>query len=323
MSYEIKIKPANIQYHASSSTTLLDGALSNKLFLQYSCKKGECGSCSASIIAGLVKNENGEIVRSGVILMCNSYAQSDVTLEANYYPELAGIECMTVPCKIAKLDRVTDDIISLTLRLPATIVFEYLSGQYIDLMLGGVRRSYSIANAQSTSGHLELHIRLIQNGEFSQLLKQSNINQLMRLEGPKGTFFVRDALNPLIFLAGGTGFAPVKAMVEQLLAQQSKRMIYIYWGMQNSASFYTDIANSWATSLDHVHYVPVLSSEEKDWRGRVGFVHQAVMEDFSNLSEYHVYACGSPLMIDAARKVLFTKELQETSFYSDAFVSSK
>lgn len=323
MPYEVEIKPANIQYQASADVTLLDAALTNKFSLQYSCKKGSCGTCSADVLKGLVKNEHGVMVNSGTVLTCSSYAHSDVTLKANYFAELADIECLTVPCKIASQNYVTDDIIVLTLRLPPTSKFRYLAGQYIDLIHGQVRRSYSIANAQSTSLNVELHIRLLPDGEFSHVLKQSALNQLMRIEGPMGTFFIREATNPVIFLAGGTGFAPVKAMVEELLARGTSREIYIYWGMPHSTSLYSDIAASWALDYDHVHYVPVISAEDSLWQGRVGFVHQAVIDDFTDLSEYHVYACGSPLMINAAKDAFVGIGLDETHFYSDAFVPSK
>ena len=322
MNYEIDIKPANIKYQASVDSTLLDAALANKLALQYSCKKGSCGVCAAEVLAGTVKNEHGEMVDSGAVLTCSSYAQSNVTLKANYFAELADIECLTVPCKISSLDFLTDDIIVLTLRLPPTTKFKYLPGQYIDLIAGDVRRSYSIANAQSTSLGIELHIRLLQDGELSTVLKHSSLNQLMRIEGPKGTFFTREAANPIIFLAGGTGFAPVKAMVEGLLADQSQREMYIYWGMPHSSSLYSTIATAWAGEFKHVHYVPVISAEDPSWHGRVGFVHQAVVADFADLSEYHVYACGSPLMIDAAKDAFMAKGLDGAHFYSDAFVPS-
>ncbi len=321
--YEVTIKPANIHYQASADISLLDAALANKFPLQYSCKKASCGICVADVVNGWIKNEHGEVVNSGAVLTCSSYAQSDVILKANYYPELATIECLTVPCKIATQHFVTDDIVVITLRLPPTTTFRYLPGQYIDLIHDDTRRSYSIANAQSTMAGIELHIRLLQDGEFSQILKQSALNQLMRIEGPKGTFFIRNADNPIIFLAGGTGFAPVKAMVESLLASQSRRDIYIYWGMPHSTSLYTGIAKSWEIEFNHLHYVPVISSEDTNWQGRIGFVHQAVLDDFSDLSEYHVYACGSPLMINAAKSAFIAKGLNEAHFYSDAFVPSK
>ena len=323
MTYNIHIYPASIQYQASSETTLLNAALANKCNLQHSCRKGSCGVCVAEILSGLVKNEHGAMVRSGLVLTCQSYAHSDTTLKANYFAELTDIACVTTPCKISKLSFMTEDIIALTLRLPPTTKFNYLPGQYIDLISAGKRRSYSIANALTDSKTIELHIRLLADGEFSQLLKNATLNQLMHIDGPKGTFFVREAPNPIIFLAGGTGFAPIKAMVESLLASKSSRDIYIYWGMSESKSFYSDIAKTWEMESHHIHYLPVLSSEDRTWTGRRGFVHQAVLHDFHDLSPFHVYACGQQLMIQAARDTFVANGLDKTHFYSDIFVASK
>ena len=320
--HNITIKPANIQYPASADITLLDAALTNNLSLQHSCKKGSCGSCVAKLVTGTVKNEHDEIVNTGSVLTCRSYALSDVTLTANYFAELATIHCLTLPCKIAAKQMMSDDIMILSLRIPPTTTFHYLPGQYLDLIHGNVRRSYSIANAPTTTSNIELHIRLLQNGEMSQALEHSTVNQLMRIEGPKGTFFIRDAEAPIIFLAGGTGFAPVKAMVEKLIATGSQRTIYIYWGMPHSTALYTDIAKSWENTFNHVHYVPVISSEDHTWNGRIGFVHEAVVNDFIDLNQYHVYACGSTAMIHAAKEAFIARGLKEEHFYSDAFVAS-
>ena len=167
-----------------------------------------------------------------------------------------------------------------------------------------------------------MHIRLLPDGQLSRLLTDLQLNQLMRIEGPKGTFFVRDAPNPLIFLAGGTGFAPVKAMLEDLLARQVQRDMYIYWGMPVSSSLYTDIANTWALAHKQVTYVPVISGTDPSWVGRRGLVHQVVLEDFLNLNKYHVYACGSALMCQAAKEAFVYQGLKAENFYQDAFVSS-
>ena len=322
LKHNITIKPANIQYSASTDITLLDAALASKYPLQYSCKKGSCGTCVAQVITGAVKNENSEVINTGSILTCCSYALTDVSLKANYYVELANIECVTVPCKIANKQLITADIMILSLRLPPTTTINYLPGQYIDLIHGNIRRSYSIANAPISNSNIELHIRLFQDGEMSQALQQSTLNQLMRIEGPKGTFFIRQSEAPIIFIASGTGFAPVKAMIENLLANKSKRTIYIYWGMSHSTSLYTNIAMSWEKEFNNVHYIPVVSSNDHTWNGRVGLVHKAVINDFVNLRLYHVYACGSNKMIYAAKEAFIAQGLQAENFYSDAFVTS-
>ena len=324
MTYRVDIQPAEINFQVSSDHTVLDAALASQFFLEHSCKKGECGSCSAELLSGIVKNKQGEIISTGRVLTCCSYAQSDLCLVTNYYPELSGIQCLSLPCKVADYIVVADNIVILTLRFPPKVTLNYLPGQYIDLTYQGVKRSFSIANAKTDPMSIELHIRLLPNGEFTQLLRSEHcLNQLMRIDGPKGTFFVRKNDAPIIFLAGGTGFAPIKAMVEALVADNSQREIYIYWGMSNSKDFYTKIAQFWESERSTIHFVPVVSEQDDNWHGRTGFVHKAVLDDFSSLKDYHVYACGSPLMIDAAKEAFFAEGLASEHFYADAFVVSK
>ncbi len=324
MKYDIEIRPAGVKYQAGSDDTVLNAAITSKLFLEHSCRKGACGLCYATLLSGFVKNEQGHLVTEGEILTCCSYPQSDLSIKVNFFPELATIDCVTLPCKVVSCKVVADDIVILTLRYPSTATFNYLPGQYIDLIYKGVRRSYSIANTQASLVGIELHIRLIPGGEFSQLLAIGcDVGQLMRIEGPRGVFFVRKADNPLIFLAGGTGFAPVKAMVDELLENNTERTIYIYWGMVNAAYFYTDVAQLWAEKYSRVHYVPIVSGKDETWIGRKGSAQQAIIEDFPDLSPYHVYACGSPLMISSAKAAFISHGLNTGHFYADIFVSSK
>lgn len=321
MNYKIEIQPAGV--HFQSENNLLDDALEQSIPLEHSCKTGECGACSAEVISGKIENEHGEIVNTGAILTCKSKALSDSILKANYYPELAHLKLQTLPCKVENIEFLTEDIVVIKLRFPPTAKFNFLPGQYVDLSFKGVKRSYSIANAKQLSSGLELHIRKVPNGKMSEAVFSGlKVNQLMRIEGPKGTFFVRENDKPLILLAGGTGIAPIKAMVDELLFNQDKRDVYIYWGMNSSNSFYLKELDALALSNANIHYVPVLSGDEK-WDGRMGFVHQAVCDDFDSLSEYQVYACGSPLMINAAKESFFEKQLPKEQFFSDAFTPAK
>lgn len=231
MQYNIEIQPAGVSF--KSDTNLLNDALSQSIPLEHSCKTGDCGVCSAEVLSGLIENESGEIVTSGQVLTCQSAALSDATLKAHYYPELAHIRQQTIPCKVVSFESVSDDIMVLKFRFPPTAQFDYLPGQYVDLSFKGVKRSYSIANAKNVGKELELHIRKVPNGKMSSLLfDEVKVNQLMRLEGPKGTFFIHDNDKPLLLLATGTGIAPIKAMVEHLVALNDKREIHIFWGMQ-------------------------------------------------------------------------------------------
>ncbi|MFC4701022.1 CDP-6-deoxy-delta-3,4-glucoseen reductase [Glaciecola siphonariae] len=319
--FSIEIRPAGVKY--KSGTNILSDALAESIHLEHSCKTGECGVCSAQVVSGSIENEHGEVVTDGRILTCQSKAVSDAIIEATYYPELANINEQTLPCKVSKVDYVTDDIVRLSFRFPPNATLDYLAGQYVDLCFKGVKRSYSIGNAPSSSSFVELHIRNVEGGKMSELIfNDLKENELMRIEGPKGTFFVRDSNLPLILIAGGTGIAPIKAIVEDLIAKQDKRKLYIYWGMPSIDGFYLDYFQSIEQVYSNVHYVPVLSGEET-WDGRKGFVHSAVCDDFETFEQYQVYACGSPLMIDAAKAAFIEKGLPSDAFFSDAFTPAK
>ncbi|MBS1205016.1 MAG: CDP-6-deoxy-delta-3,4-glucoseen reductase [Proteobacteria bacterium] len=324
MSHVIKIFPADIAFEGDSEKTLLDSALDSGIHLEHSCKNGSCGICEAGLIAGEVIDAAGQVITAGNnILTCSCRPQGDISLQATYYPELAGQVKKITPCKVVSAEKVSADVIKLQLRLPPTAQINYLPGQYINLQYQGVTRSYSIANANEKEG-IELHIRNVPDGQMSQLIFGSlAANTLMRIEGPCGTFFIRKNERPVIFIAGGTGFAPVKAMVESLIAENTQRKIYIYWGMQHSMHFYSSLPQQWADANPDIHFIPVVSGEESNWQGRKGFVHNAVVEDFENLADFDVYACGSPVMIEASRKDLMTLGLLAKHFYADAFTVSK
>lgn len=326
MSIKIELYPSGLAFTAEEELTILDSALNQNINIEYSCKDGTCGACKSRLINGTVDSLSSTALSSdeianGYILTCCSKPKSNLILEADYHPQLDGIVKKTFPCKVSSLEFPVDDVAVLKLRIPPTTKLNYLSGQYLDLTFNGIRRSYSIANM--CSDFIELHIRKVENGKFSQFLfNELKENSLLRAEGPMGTFFVRENHNPIIFLAGGTGFAPVKAMIEKLLDQNDSRDIYVYWGMAKEGHFYSDIALQWSQKYNHIHYVPVVSEPNGTWNGRSGLVHQAVMDDFKDLSKFNVYACGNPMMIESARKDFISIGLLEKQFFSDAFVPS-
>jgi CDP-4-dehydro-6-deoxyglucose reductase len=324
VSHIIKIFPSNVEFTGKEDETILDSALNAGIHLEHSCKNGDCGICESELLAGSAVDAEGRLYGEGErILTCNCKPKSNMQLQAHYFPELAGQIKRVVPCKVNSAEMVSHDVLKLILRMPPTSKTGYLAGQYINLQYKGVTRSYSIANANENEG-IELHIRNVPNGEMSGLLFDDlKENTLMRLEGPCGTFFIRDSDRPIIFLAGGTGFAPVKAMVEHLLKKESEREIYIYWGMSNAKDFYSNLPAEWSAKFDNVHFIPVVSNEDETWPGRKGFVHHAVMEDFSSLESFDIYACGSPLMIEASKRDFIVKHLSVDNFYSDAFTASK
>lgn len=326
MNHKVIILPSDSAFNTDAELTILQNALQSNIILEHSCGTGQCGACKAKLLTGniefydkyniLTESEKSE----GIFLTCTSKALSDVQMEAEYLPELAGIQKKTVPGKIDSVDFPVSDVAVLRLRLPPTANFSYLPGQYIDLMYNGITRSYSIASAPAENNMLELHIRKVENGKFSHFVfNEFKPNQLLRMQGPIGTFFVRTNEKPLIFLAGGTGFAPVKAMVESLIKQDDKRAIHIYWGARTRHDIYSNLPEQWALKYPHIKSHVVISDDDM-WEGRNGFVHQAVLNDFDKLDEFVVYACGAPAMINIARQTFIKKGLDEHSFIADAFL---
>lgn len=320
----IRIKPSDINFHAIENATILESAIRAGVILEHSCKNGSCGLCESKLIEGKVINEQGNVFSAGqsfLTCQCKS-ACAELIIEAEYYPELACLSRKTVPCKVT-LAEIDNEFLILKFRLPPAAGFDYLPGQYINLSYQGITRSYSIANANSKDG-IELHIRLVPDGAMSNLLCAGvKLDSLMRIDGPIGTFFIREDNRPIIFLAGGTGFAPVKSMVEALINSNSARKINIYWGMSKSQDFYSKLPSEWEGKHENITFIPVVSGRDSGWSGRAGFVHQAVLQDFGNLSDYCVYACGSPQMIAAAKEDFVKVGLSEKQFFSDAFTVSK
>jgi CDP-4-dehydro-6-deoxyglucose reductase len=235
-----------------------------------------------------------------------------------------------MPCKVAKIETPAEDVAVLYLKLPANERLQFLAGQYIDILLkDGARRAYSLANAPHDDSFLQLHIRRVPGGSFSDLVfTQMHEKALLRFEGPLGTFFLReDSDKPILLLASGTGFAPVKAMLEHAFHHGIKRPITLYWGAHNLTHLYMlDLPRKWEREHANFRFVPVLSepAPEDHWQGRTGFLHEAVMEDFADLEGHQVYACGSPIMVEAAHQALTSqRKLPDEEFYSDAFTFSK
>jgi CDP-4-dehydro-6-deoxyglucose reductase len=263
-------------------------------------------------------------LKDNQILTCMSFPRSDLVLEAKYFKELQHIKRKTIPAKVSDIEHISDDILYLTFRLPPTANFEYLSGQFIDLMWNGQKRSYSIASHKAINNALELHIKKVENGFFSDFLFNAlKENQLLRFFGPLGTFFVRDSEQPIIFICTGSGFAPVKAMVEQLIENNSAREVHIYWGGRYRADLYSELPRQWASQYDNINYTSVFSKETEltDCDAK-GYCQHEVLKQHQNLSEFEVYACGSDEMIHDAKRLFIEYGLQEERFHSDSFLPS-
>ncbi len=316
-------------FDCSQQQTILEAARAQGITLEHSCRTGRCGICKAQVLGGVTKplREEQSLTSAeraaGVILTCCRTAVTDVKLDVEDLGELGGIEARTLPCRIQALSMLSGDVIEVVLRTPPTSLLYYLPGQYIDVIgKNGVRRSYSIANAPRDDGKITLQVRKVPQGEMSRYwFEEAKVNDLLRLEGPLGTFCLRQTqASQLIFLATGTGIAPISAILEKLVANSamnSYHRIHLYWGGRTEKDLYQPIEYPGLT----VRYVPVLSRSPNS-AVRHGYVQDAVISDGVDLQNSVVYACGSELMIEAARRKLVAAGLDSKKFHSDAFVSS-
>lgn len=332
MSYRITVRPSQRQFEAGADETILEAALRQGLTLPYGCRDGACGSCKGRLIEGRIaygKTEPRALSVAeqvtGVALLCCARAETDLVIEARI-GSANDIPVKTLPARVERLEKLAPDVMEIGLRLPASERLQFLAGQYIDILLKeGRRRSFSIANAPHDDGWLQLHVRHTPGGVFTdQVFSTLKVRDILRFNGPHGSFYLReDSRKPMILLAGGTGFAPIKAIVEHALHENCRRPMYLYWGARAQVDLYlAELPRQWAATHRHLQYVPVLSEPRPEdvWGGRTGLVHQAVMADFPDLSGFQVYACGAPAMIDAARRD-FTGRcgLPDEEFFADAF----
>jgi CDP-4-dehydro-6-deoxyglucose reductase, E3 len=336
MSHQITVQPSGRSFSAEPDETLLDAALRQGLTLPYGCKDGACGACKGKVLSGQVDHGKSQPhaltdaeKAEGKTLYCCAKAESDLVIECKQMTLASDIPVKTLPSRIEKMERLAPDVIEMFLRLPANERLQFWAGQYIDILLkDGKKRSFSLANAPHDDEFLQLHIRHVPGGLFTeQVFTTMKARDILRFNGPHGSFYLREeSTKPVILLAGGTGFAPIKAIVEHAIAEKCTRPLHVYWGAKARIDLYQNaLAEQWASQYANIKYVPVLSepAASDNWDGRTGFVHQAVVADFPDLSGYQVYACGSPLMIDAARAD-FVKacRLPEEEFFADAFTFS-
>ncbi len=340
MSYQVTLKTSGKQFTVNPDENLLEAALRQGINLPYGCKNGACGSCKGKVLEGQVTHgQHSESAlgkteeTAGGILFCCSHPQSDLLIEAREVQGAGDIAIRKVPCRVNTISKPSSDVAILKLQLPAAERFQFLAGQYLEFLLkDGQRRAYSIANAPEQEGPLELHIRHLPGGLFTDFvfgsvtpaLKEKDI---LRFEGPLGSFFLReDSKKPIIFVAAGTGFAPIKSIIEQMQAKKIHRPIHLYWGGRRPSDLYLeDLCKSWETELTDFKYIPVISDAlpEDAWQGRTGFVHQAVMADQPDMKNFQVYACGAPVMVNAARNDFSAKcQLPEEEFFADSFTSA-
>jgi len=338
MSFQITVQPSGRSFTADSTETLLAAGIRQGIGLPYGCKDGACGSCKCKKIEGTVvhgvhqsKALSAEEEAQGLILTCCATAQSDVVLESRQVTEAGAFPIKKMPVRVASLVKKSDDVMVIQLQLPANDVMQFHAGQYIEFLLSdGSRRSYSMGNAPHTlepgAPKVELHIRHMPGGKFTDpVFTTMKEKDILRVEGPYGSFFLReDSDKPMVLLASGTGFAPIKALIEHMQHKGMSRPATLYWGGRRPSDLYmSDWVQAQLAQMPHLRYVPVVSNAtpQDAWTGRTGFVHQAVLQDHPDLSGFQVYACGAPIVVDSAQRDYGRAGLPAEEFFADSFTS--
>ena len=331
MTYQVTIQPSGHSYSCEDDESILNAALREGFNLPYGCRNGACGSCKGKLLSGDVEHHGSATALSdadrsaGKILFCVAHPLGDISIECREIGAARDIQIRTMPCRVQRLEKLASDVMLVQLRLPASERLQFLPGQYIDILLrDGQRRSFSIANPPHDDSLTQLHIRHVPGGLFTdQVFSSLKEKDILRIEGPHGNFFLReDSAKPVLFVAGGTGFAPVQSMLAHAIQHRHDRQFTLYWGARNRAGLYLDqTARRWADEQPNITYVPVLSDASPDdaWQGRTGLVTEALAADLADLSGYQVYACGAPAMVEATRTLCLSRGLPDDEFYSDAF----
>lgn len=332
MAHRVRIQPSDHQISVEPDESVLAAALRQGCMLPYGCRNGTCGACIGEVQSGELVYPRGapqaltEADRAaGRAVLCQAHPASDCSVAIREIDRADDIVIRTLPARVAEREALAHDVTRLWLRLPAAERLPFLAGQYIDLLLrDGRRRSFSLANAPASDQHLELHVRELPGGHFSEhLLARIQPKTLLRFEGPLGAFYLREESDrPIIMMAGGTGFAPIKSMVEHALARGFKRPVHLFWGVRARRDLYLGkLAARWAAEHAHIEFTPVLSepAQDDEWDGVTGWVHEAVLARYPDLSRHQVYMAGPPPMIAAARGAFGAAGLPAQELFCDSF----
>ena len=331
--FKVNIAGSERSFEVREGESILNAALRQGVMLPYSCKNGTCGSCKGKLKSGRVSYpfhppmalDDAEI-EAGFALLCQAAPLEDLKIQAHEIAAVRDIPVRMFPARVIEKEQLAPNVVRLRLKLALTQRLQFLAGQYVDALLaGGKRRAFSIASSPTFDEEIELHIRHVEGGDFTGwVFEELQERDILRFEGPLGTFFVRndEPQRPIIMMGGGTGFAPLKSMVEDLLEHRDKRAIDFYWGANSTDELYlNDLPKQWAEDHDHITYRSAVSGPdheaEEDYFS--GLVHEAVLDDHSDLSGYDVYMSGPPAMIEAARNAFLSHGLPEDRLFYDSF----
>jgi CDP-4-dehydro-6-deoxyglucose reductase len=320
-------KVDGVEFEIKPSQTILEAAISSGITLPYGCRSGSCGSCKATIIEGEVFHED---IMPGVLtdqdrseqnfLLCKTYATSDVTITSPVEKKLDEFPKKITPVRVEKLSLLNHDVMQILLKLPAGENLQFKAGQYLEFILkDGARRAFSMANAPSDD-LIELHVRLIEGGTFTNyVFNEMKEKSIHRIEAPIGNFYLRESDRPMIFVAGGTGFAPIKSIINDCHRAGVERKIYLYRGFKTHKDLYQDeVVENWKKNINNFEAINIYSEEVVNGQEK-SLVHKEVIKDLGQLDSFDVYCCGAPGMIEVAYKEFVEAGLNPNSFYSDAF----
>ena len=332
MSFNVLVKPSDHAFSMEAGETVLNAALRHGYAFPYGCRNGSCGACKGVVLEGRVeygvfehKALSAAEIAAGRALFCQATPLADLTVEVQEVSGVKGIVVKILPARVAKIEQLAHDVARVYLKLPGNERLQFLAGQYLDILLpGGRRRSFSIANAPHDDAFIELHIRQIEGGCFTgEIFSNLKEKAILRLQGPLGSFYLReDSDRPILFAAGGTGFGPIKGIIEHAFALNILRPMHLYWGARARSDLYLhELAQHWAEEHPHFSYTPVLSQPmgEDRWVGRCGYVPDAMVHGFPDLSGYDLYASGPPGMVEAVRRAGIEHGLAAGNFYADPF----
>lgn len=329
MPHTVRLTDRPISFQVDDGESILAAGLRAGLTLPFGCQSGGCGSCRVRKAEGEVRHVSEPAALSdaereaGYVLMCVAEPCTDVALELHQPLEMDAIRPRKLPVRVARREMLSPDVLGLWLQTPPVNPLNWVPGQYIDVLLdGGRRRSFSIANAPAGDGMLELHLRHVAGGEFVEwAMHEMPERAMLRIEGPLGAFYLReDSDRPILLMAGGTGYAPARAILQRYLARRITRPLHFYWGARGRADLYQhDEIRAWADEHPSLDYTPVLSEPDPDWDGATGFVHEAVLRDYPDQRVREVYMSGPPPMVQAGKRAFVAAGLDADHLFYDSF----
>jgi CDP-4-dehydro-6-deoxyglucose reductase len=330
MTHQVHLARSRLRFGVEPGETVLAAGLRQGMALPFGCQGGTCASCRVRLLEGRVEHVAAPRALSeaerdaGYILMCQAQPLSDLELQLHQPERLEQLRPRQLPVRLIERRMLSHDVVGLSVQAPRGEPFRYLPGQYADFLLAdGRRRSFSMANAQVPEGTLEFHLRVTPEGWFAHYAQQLPPREILRIEGPLGALYLReDSTRPIVMMAGGTGFAPLKAMLEQLFRDGAgaPRPVHLFWGARARRDLYLDaLAEDWARRHPHLHYTPVLSEPDADWAGERGLVHEAVLRAHPDLGGHEIYMAGPPVMVHAGKRAFMQAGIDADHLYYDSF----